>query len=73
MVEFKRQDDGTVVVTLRPPQWDGKAGEAAEHFRAARREALLGIRTLLDGALERLDRRDEVSRKEPGSTRITVE
>lgn len=35
----------------RPPM----PSEAAQHFRAARREALLGLRSLLDAAIERAE------------------
>lgn len=35
----------------RPPM----PPEAAQHFRAARREALLGLRSLLDAAIERAE------------------
>ncbi len=45
----------------------GPPEAAAQHFRDARKEVLLGIRELLDARLERL------SRKEQKGTRIVVD
>lgn len=46
--------------------------EASEHFRTARREALLGMRALIDGALARQEQeRAEAGRSRP--TSIPVE
>ncbi|MDR6883653.1 hypothetical protein [Bacillus sp. 3255] len=45
--------------------------EARTHFRQAEKEALLGVRSLLDAAIGRLD--DEQPRKKERSKQIPVE
>jgi hypothetical protein len=46
--------------------------EALAHFRAARRESLLGVRTLVDHALQRLDS-EEQQRSEERARSIPLE
>jgi hypothetical protein len=36
----------------------GRCPEARGHFRSARREVLLGLRAVLDGALHRIDKKE---------------
>lgn len=38
--------------------------EARQHFRTARREALLGVRSLVDAAIDRLDQQAEAAEPE---------
>jgi hypothetical protein len=45
--------------------------EAGQHFRNARRETLLGLRTMLDEAIERIDRAPAAA--PAGPTKIPVE
>jgi hypothetical protein len=47
--------------------------EAAGHFQAARREALLGVRALVDGALTRMGSQTQTGQSSEVSTPIPVD
>ena len=70
MFEAERKDDGSVVLTIRPPRLDNFfSSETAQHLVASQRELLMAARSLLDSAIARTERTDRGS----GRTRITVE
>lgn len=47
--------------------------EAKQHFKAARREALLGVRALVDAAIERMDEEPAATAAGPASIKIEDE
>lgn len=55
---------------MRERRVEIKSSEFTRHSRAARREMLLAMRSLLDDALERMDKQDLADNK---ATRITIE
>ncbi len=70
ILEAERRDDGSVVITFRPPRLDDLlSGDTVGHLLASQKELLLAVRSLLDGAIARTERPE----RGPGRTRITVE
>lgn len=66
----ERRDDGSIVITFRPPRVDELlSGETVSHLLASQRELLLAARSLLDSAIARTERPD----RGPGPTRITID
>jgi len=52
--------------SLAPPEfWD--------HGRAARREVLMAMRSLVDSAIDRLEKQSEKAPKTPRKTKVAVE
>jgi hypothetical protein len=71
-MDEKQTRHGCFFCTVAGPQIEAMLDhlwpeETQKHFRAARVEALKGIRTLLDARIERL------SKQTPTGTKITVE
>jgi hypothetical protein len=71
-MEEKQTGYGCFFCNVAGPQIEAMLGhlwpeETQKHFRAARVEALKGIRTLLDARIERL------SKEAPKGTKVTVE
>lgn len=55
----ERRDDGTLVVSFRPPSIDEVLrGDTVSHLLASQRELLLAARSLLDGVLARTENPD---------------
>lgn len=47
--------------------------EAKQHFKNARREALLGVRAIVDAAIERMDEQPAAAAAGPASIKIEEE
>ena len=58
MFEAKRDVDGAVIFTVRPPKLDMDAtpGSPVSHLLASQKEMLLAFRSLLDGAISFVDK-----------------
>lgn len=69
--EYEYRPGEELVLRLRPPKIQILPPEAREHFRAARRELLLALRSLLDSAIEALEKREKKGPK--ARTKIKVE
>ena len=55
--EAERRDDGSVVITFRPPRMeDLLSGETVDHLLASQKELLMAARSLLDSAIARTER-----------------
>lgn len=51
--DYEWLSDGRFALYLRPPKVTILPSEAEEHFRAAQKEFLMALRSLVDAALER--------------------
>lgn len=69
ILELEYRPGEEVVLRFRPPKVPALSPEAREHFRTARREFLLALRSLIDAAIEALEKREEPK----GRTKIEVE
>ncbi len=58
MFEAKREEDGTMVFTVRPPKFDMDVtpDSPVAHLLASQKEMLLAFRSLLDSAISAVDR-----------------
>ena len=70
-VEYRRGEE--VVVHFRPHLLKRVPGSSAGHLRNANREFLLAIRSLLDGAIERMAPADSEQQGKRGGRRQRVE
>ncbi len=52
MFEIEHKPGEMLTIRVRPPKMRHLAPEAKEHVRAARKEFLLGIRSVIDKAIE---------------------
>ncbi len=71
MFEFERLPDEGFVFRFNPRRPSFLAPEPRTHLRAARKEILLAFRSLLDAALEDLEKAEKTKGK--GRTKIPVE
>ncbi len=72
LVEFSYKPGEEVVIRFRPPDLrDMLPAEAAEHYREAGKEMLLGMRSMIDLAVHAIEKKDTASAK--GKTKIKVE
>ena len=55
ILEVKRGDEGEIILTLTPPR--RLPEHTREHLRTASREGLLALRSLLDEALNQLEKK----------------
>ena len=70
--ERERAEEREYVIRLRVPKFPHLVrGETLDHLRAARRETLLAIRSVLDAAIEGLEPKSKPEGK--GPTKIDVE
>lgn len=67
-VEYKPGEE--LVLRLRPPRFFLASADAREHFKAARKEVLLGLRSFLDSAIEHLEKAEKEAKPH---TKIEVE
>jgi len=68
ILEIERNSE-EVVVRFRRPILQLLSNEARAHFKAARKETLLAMRSLLDSAIEHLER----SQEKKGKRRAKIE
>ena len=68
--QYERGEDGTHRFYVRPNKLDLMPGETREHFRAAGKEFLLAIRTLVDAAIQRQEK-DESKAAGPRKIEVT--
>ena len=71
MFEFERLPGEGFVFRFNPPRPSLLAPEPRSHLRAARKEVLLALRSLIDVAIEGLEKEDKP--KGQGRTKIPVE
>lgn len=71
MFEAKRDDDGAVTFTVRPPKLDMDVtpGSPVAHLLASQKEMLLAFRSLLDSAISAVDR----AGASPGERRTRID
>jgi hypothetical protein len=70
-VEFEHSPEEGLVLRIKPPFGSLVSGETRKHARAARKEMLMVLRSLIDGAISRIDEKEKQSEKT--STRIEVQ
>jgi hypothetical protein len=54
--EVEREADGEVVMRIKPAKFMAMPELAQSHLRAARKESLLALRSLIDAAIEQVDK-----------------
>ncbi|MBI2906470.1 MAG: hypothetical protein HYX92_02310 [Chloroflexi bacterium] len=71
MIEVEHRPGEELVLRFRPPSMHLVPPEAKVHIKAAQKEFLLALRSLLDAAIECMDKADKP--KARGRTKIEVE
>jgi hypothetical protein len=67
-VEYKPGEE--VVVRIRPAKFPPVPPQARSHFRMAQKEGLLTLRSLLDAALERMDKAESSKEKKREGVKV---
>lgn len=70
--EVEHRPGEEVVFRFRPPKLKGLSVESRKHIRAAQKEFLLGLRSLIDGAVEAIDKSEKPA-EQGKRTKIDVE
>jgi hypothetical protein len=71
ILEIEHNPGEEVVLRFRPPKLKGLSPESRKHIRAAEKEFLLALRSLIDTAVEAIDKADKPAKK--GRTKIEVQ
>jgi len=70
--EVQREPDGEVVIRMKPAKFIVMPELVQGHLRAARKENLLALRSLIDAAIEQVDK-SHGKKKEKKREKIEVE
>ena len=74
--DYRRDEDGIVIRIPRLDRWltGWMPADAREHFLNAQKEQILGMRALLDAALQRIEENErEDERRQPQRIEIPLE
>lgn len=73
-IQIEHHPGEELVVHFRPPEFDKCSSDAKEHILAATKETLLALRSLVDAAVESVEKAEVKSTtKKQGRTKIEVE
>ena len=70
-IEWEHNQEDGLMLRIKPPMVGLATGEALQHAMAARREILLTLRSLIDVAIKRTDKKE--SKAKQRGTKIKVE
>ncbi len=71
--EVEHRPDGEVIFRFRMQGLPFVPEPTRSHLKTARKEMLLAVRSLLDGAIERAEKAEETKEKKKTKTKIEVQ